>query len=64
MRYRNRKIKEKEERQSADVSGWKWQACEIVVCAGGVQDSANVALFSCLVFVQLGLCAKMIDDVL
>ena len=43
-----------EERQMADVCRWKRQACEIVVCAGGVQDSGEAAFFAGVVLVQLG----------
>ena len=35
-----------------------------MVCAGGVQDSGEAAFFAGVVLVQLGLCAKMIDEVL
>ena len=50
-----------EDRQLADVLRWKRQACEIVVCACGVQDTGEAEFFAGLVIVQLGLCAKMID---
>ena len=53
-----------EERQLADVRRWKRQACEIMVCAGGVQDSGEAAFFAGVVLVQLGFYAKMIDEVL
>ena len=65
--YTNRRIRVGKGRQRADVRGWNGQACEIVVCAGGVQDSGEAfrtAFFACVVLVQLGVCAKMIDEVL
>ena len=43
-----------EERQLADVLRWKGQACEILVCAGGVYDSGEAAFFAGVVLVQLG----------
>ena len=48
----------------ADVRGLYWQAGGVVVCAGGVQNSGEAAFFAGVVLVQLGLCSKMIDDVL
>ena len=50
--------------QRADVRRWKGQACEIVVCAGGLKDSGEAVFFAEVVLVQLGLCAKMIDEIL
>ena len=50
--------------QMADVRECMGQAGEIVVCGGGVQDSGEAAFFAGVVLVQLGLCAKMIDEVL
>ena len=58
MSYANRMIMRKEERQSADVRGWKWHARDVVVCAGGLKDSGEVAFFAGVVLVHLGLCAK------
>ena len=64
VRYANIRIRVIKERQLADVRRWKGQACEILVCAGGVYDSGEAAFFAGVVLVQLGLCAKMIDEVL
>ena len=64
MSYANGRIRGKEEMQRADVRWWKWQASWVVGCAGTRMKSDEAALFPGVVLVQLGLCAKMIDDVL
>ena len=61
---RNTRIRCKEESQRADVCWWKWQACEVVVCTGGLKDSGEAALLVGVVLVRLGLCADLIDHVL
>ena len=60
----NRRIMGEKEMQRADVRGWLGQAGVVVVCAGGVQNSGEAAFFAGVVLVQLGLCTKMIDQVL
>ena len=51
-------------RHSADVRGWKRQAREVVVLAGGLNDSGKSAFVAGVVLVQLSLCEKIIDDLL
>ena len=54
----------REQRHGADVSGWKRQARDVVVCAGALKDSSETAYFAGVVLVQVGLCTTMINEVL
>ena len=57
--YANRRIRGKDEKQRDDVGGWKWQAREVVVCAGGLNDSGEAAFFAGVVLVQFSFsCAR------